>query len=84
MLMYSGSHCLVSFFITVMIRAIIAVVNPQIGERIYDGACGSAGLSGIALPDVMIATVAIEQGLLLWTLDRHFKNFARKTELTLY
>jgi type I restriction enzyme M protein len=26
-----------------LIRAIIQVVKPQIGERIYDGACGSAG-----------------------------------------
>ncbi|HPC62634.1 MAG TPA: N-6 DNA methylase [Verrucomicrobiota bacterium] len=26
-----------------LIRAIIAVVQPRIGERIYDGACGSAG-----------------------------------------
>ncbi|MGE0640723.1 MAG: N-6 DNA methylase [Thermoanaerobaculia bacterium] len=26
-----------------LIRAIIQVVQPQIGERIYDGACGSAG-----------------------------------------
>ena len=26
-----------------LIRAIVAVVNPKIGERIYDGACGSAG-----------------------------------------
>ncbi len=26
-----------------LIRAMIEVVNPQIGERIYDGACGSAG-----------------------------------------
>jgi type I restriction enzyme M protein len=26
-----------------LIRAIIKVVKPQIGERIYDGACGSAG-----------------------------------------
>jgi type I restriction enzyme M protein len=26
-----------------LIRAMIKVVNPQIGERIYDGACGSAG-----------------------------------------
>ena len=26
-----------------LIRAIIKVVNPQIGETIYDGACGSAG-----------------------------------------
>jgi type I restriction enzyme M protein len=26
-----------------LIRAMIQVVNPKIGERIYDGACGSAG-----------------------------------------
>lgn len=26
-----------------LIRAVIQVVKPQIGERIYDGACGSAG-----------------------------------------
>jgi type I restriction enzyme M protein len=26
-----------------LIRAIVQVVKPQIGERIYDGACGSAG-----------------------------------------
>lgn len=26
-----------------LIRAIIQVVNPKVGERIYDGACGSAG-----------------------------------------
>jgi type I restriction enzyme M protein len=26
-----------------LIRAMIQVINPQIGERIYDGACGSAG-----------------------------------------
>ncbi|MGH3711070.1 MAG: N-6 DNA methylase, partial [Pseudonocardiaceae bacterium] len=26
-----------------LIRAMIRVVNPEIGERIYDGACGSAG-----------------------------------------
>src|SRR5260221_8356480 len=26
-----------------MIRAMVQVVKPQIGERIYDGACGSAG-----------------------------------------
>jgi type I restriction enzyme M protein len=26
-----------------LIRAIVNIVNPQIGERIYDGACGSAG-----------------------------------------
>jgi type I restriction enzyme M protein len=26
-----------------LIRAIVQVVQPQIGERIYDGACGSAG-----------------------------------------
>lgn len=26
-----------------LIRAIVKVVNPQIGERVYDGACGSAG-----------------------------------------
>jgi len=26
-----------------LIRAIIQVVNPKLGERIYDGACGSAG-----------------------------------------
>jgi type I restriction enzyme M protein len=26
-----------------LIRAMIKVVNPRIGERIYDGACGSAG-----------------------------------------
>jgi type I restriction enzyme M protein len=26
-----------------LIRAIVQVVRPQIGERIYDGACGSAG-----------------------------------------
>jgi len=26
-----------------LIRAMIQVLNPQIGERIYDGACGSAG-----------------------------------------
>jgi len=26
-----------------LIRAMVGVVNPQIGERIYDGACGSAG-----------------------------------------
>ena len=26
-----------------LIRAMIAVVKPQVGERIYDGACGSAG-----------------------------------------
>ena len=26
-----------------LIRAIVKIVNPQIGERVYDGACGSAG-----------------------------------------
>ena len=26
-----------------LIRAMIKVVKPEIGERIYDGACGSAG-----------------------------------------
>ncbi len=26
-----------------LIRAMIKVVDPQIGETIYDGACGSAG-----------------------------------------
>jgi type I restriction enzyme M protein len=26
-----------------LIRAIVQVVNPQLGEKIYDGACGSAG-----------------------------------------
>ena len=26
-----------------LIRAIVQVVKPKIGERIYDGACGSAG-----------------------------------------
>src|SRR5262249_50300183 len=26
-----------------LIRAMIAVLKPQIGDRIYDGACGSAG-----------------------------------------
>ncbi len=26
-----------------LIRAMVKVVNPQIGERVYDGACGSAG-----------------------------------------
>ena len=26
-----------------LIRAMIKVVKPKIGERIYDGACGSAG-----------------------------------------
>jgi len=26
-----------------LIRAMIEVINPQIGERVYDGACGSAG-----------------------------------------
>lgn len=26
-----------------LIRAMIKVLNPKIGERIYDGACGSAG-----------------------------------------
>jgi type I restriction enzyme M protein len=26
-----------------LIRAMVAVVNPKLGERIYDGACGSAG-----------------------------------------
>lgn len=26
-----------------LIRAIVQVVNPKVGERIYDGACGSAG-----------------------------------------
>ena len=26
-----------------LIRAMVQVVKPQIGERIYDGACGSAG-----------------------------------------
>ncbi len=26
-----------------LIRAMVQVVNPKIGERIYDGACGSAG-----------------------------------------
>jgi type I restriction enzyme M protein len=26
-----------------LIRAIIAVTKPKIGERLYDGACGSAG-----------------------------------------
>jgi type I restriction enzyme M protein len=26
-----------------LIRAMIQVINPQIGDRIYDGACGSAG-----------------------------------------
>ena len=26
-----------------LIRAIVQVVQPRIGERIYDGACGSAG-----------------------------------------
>jgi len=26
-----------------LIRAIIQVVQPKIGDRIYDGACGSAG-----------------------------------------
>ena len=26
-----------------LIRAIVQVVQPKIGERIYDGACGSAG-----------------------------------------
>ncbi len=26
-----------------LIRAMIQVINPEIGERIYDGACGSAG-----------------------------------------
>ena len=26
-----------------LIRAIVQVVKPQIGERIYDSACGSAG-----------------------------------------
>jgi type I restriction enzyme M protein len=26
-----------------LIRAMIKVINPEIGERIYDGACGSAG-----------------------------------------
>jgi type I restriction enzyme M protein len=26
-----------------LIRAIVQVINPQIGEKIYDGACGSAG-----------------------------------------
>src|SRR5436305_3902858 len=26
-----------------LIRAMIEVVKPQIGERIYDGACGSGG-----------------------------------------
>ncbi len=26
-----------------LIRAIVQVVNPRVGERVYDGACGSAG-----------------------------------------
>jgi type I restriction enzyme M protein len=26
-----------------LIRAIVRVVNPEVGERVYDGACGSAG-----------------------------------------
>ena len=26
-----------------LVRAMIQVVNPKIGDRIYDGACGSAG-----------------------------------------
>ena len=26
-----------------LIRAMVKVVDPKIGERIYDGACGSAG-----------------------------------------
>jgi type I restriction enzyme M protein len=26
-----------------LIRAMVTVVNPRIGERVYDGACGSAG-----------------------------------------
>jgi type I restriction enzyme M protein len=26
-----------------LIRAMVQVVRPQIGEKIYDGACGSAG-----------------------------------------
>ncbi|HEX8568335.1 MAG TPA: N-6 DNA methylase, partial [Caulobacteraceae bacterium] len=26
-----------------LIRAMIQVVDPKIGERVYDGACGSAG-----------------------------------------
>jgi type I restriction enzyme M protein len=53
-----------------LIRAIIQVVKPKIGERIYDGACGSAGFlcesfeylkSGGAFPEVEASNARAEQ-----------------------
>ena len=34
---------MVTELVEVLIRAMIQVVKPKIGDRIYDGACGSAG-----------------------------------------
>ena len=43
-----------------LIRAIVRVVSPKIGERVYDGACGSAGF----LSDTNNASVSLRKLLL--------------------
>ncbi|MDA7633716.1 SAM-dependent methyltransferase, partial [bacterium] len=51
-----------------LIRAMIGVVDPKIGERIYDGACGSAGFLCEAYEYLRALDLTADQ---LATLQRH-------------
>lgn len=42
------------------------------------------GMAGIALPDVMIATVCLELDLPIWSMDGHFKSIAKHFPLEVY
>ncbi len=43
-----------------------------------------SGLAGVGLPDVLIATTALETGVPLWSLDNHFARIAEKLPLQLW
>lgn len=45
-----------------LIRAMIAVIKPQLGEKIYDGACGSAGFLCEAYEYLRLGDFRISQG----------------------
>lgn len=46
--------------------------------------CISKGVNGIGLPDLLIAQNAIDAGIQLFTLDKHFKGIAENSMLKLY
>jgi type I restriction-modification system DNA methylase subunit len=62
-----------------LIRAIVQVVKPRIGERIYDGAVGSAGFLCESFVYLIVACAGVHKGHigLNTPVFSHFKSWIK-------